>query len=333
MEHQIPKPDQQIDEIDLNQIFKAIKKGFQNLFRSFLRVFLYLKNNGIKLVILLAVGLGVGFALNTIVDEKLKTEVIVKPNLLSKSYLYDVVAEINANLESRDTAFFNPLGIDASRLNRFEVTINPVETEEASSIKDDIQYLELLEKLKDESLVQEVLRNEISNKSEINHKIIFYYLDPAIGNEYSRKLMEYINSNEYFNELTKISQENAQERIVKNNQLLKQIDDLILTYSNAMSRTATDTEGRIIVDENERLDITGLLRLRNSVITETEEKRIEIQNHKEAIRIISFGQTQEVQKAFFADAPTLVPFILIVLFLFIDLLRYLNRKSKEFNLE
>ena len=69
------------DEIDLGQLFNIIGKGFTNLFKSFLRLFLYIKRNLIKLGILVLVGLLVGFGLNQIIIKKQKIEVIVKPNL------------------------------------------------------------------------------------------------------------------------------------------------------------------------------------------------------------------------------------------------------------
>ena len=86
-----------------------IGKGFTNLFKSFLRLFLYIKRNLIKLGILVLVGLLVGFGLNQIITKKQKIEVIVKPNLESKNYLYDVVNEIGANIKAKDTVFFSKL--------------------------------------------------------------------------------------------------------------------------------------------------------------------------------------------------------------------------------
>ncbi len=51
-----------------------------------------------------------GFGLNQIISKKMKTEVIVSPNLESKNYLYDVVAELQANIKAEDTLFFTEFG-------------------------------------------------------------------------------------------------------------------------------------------------------------------------------------------------------------------------------
>ena len=105
------------DEIDLGQLFKMIGNGFNKLFNSFLKFFPYLKKNFVRLATLAVIGLAIGFSLNLVISKKLKTEVIVKPNLESKSYLYDVVDEIEANIKAKEPVFFRNIGIDIEHLD------------------------------------------------------------------------------------------------------------------------------------------------------------------------------------------------------------------------
>ena len=119
----LPKNTTSNDEIDLGQLFQMIGKGFNRIFKSFLFVFLYFKRNAIILSALIIVGGLTGFGINQVVSENLKTDVIVKPNLESKNYLYDVVAEIQANIKAEDTVFFRELGIDVEKLKGF-LTMN-----------------------------------------------------------------------------------------------------------------------------------------------------------------------------------------------------------------
>ncbi|MEP5831285.1 MAG: hypothetical protein ABJ300_13495, partial [Maribacter dokdonensis] len=89
--NQSPSTQNNSDEIDLGQLFQLIGRGFNAVFRWFLRVFLYLKKNLLILIGLVVVGFAIGYGLNQIISKKYKTEVIVKPQLESKNYLYDVV--------------------------------------------------------------------------------------------------------------------------------------------------------------------------------------------------------------------------------------------------
>ncbi|MBT8185747.1 MAG: hypothetical protein KJN76_12955 [Eudoraea sp.] len=321
------------DEIDMGQLLQMIANGFRSLFKRFLRLFVYLKRNAIKLVALIILGLAAGFGLNQIVTKKLKTEVIVKPNLESKSYLYSVIGEIKTNVKARDTSFFKEMGVVVEDLKGFDVTIEPVEKNTIeSSTDDDIKYLEMLEKFRGDELITDVVRTEILNRSNLNHKITFFYKDPEIGQELSAKLMQYINSNEYFNELVAVNKSNAEERILQNQNLVKQIDDLLKDFSEKMTRSGQNGEGRIVIDNEDQLDITGLISLKNSLLRDVERKKLELQSQKEAIRVINFGKSQEVQKAFFGKNLVLIPLILILLFFLIDVIKYLNRKSGEMQL-
>jgi hypothetical protein len=105
-DNQFNKANNSSDEIDLGQLFNLINKGFNNLFKRFLRLFLYLKRNALLLLGLVVIGVAIGYLLNQVVSKKLKTEVIVRPQFESKNYLYDVVNEIQANIKAKDTAFF-----------------------------------------------------------------------------------------------------------------------------------------------------------------------------------------------------------------------------------
>jgi len=320
------------DEIDLGQLFRMIGKGFSNLFKSFLRLFLYIKRNIIKLGILVLAGLLIGFGLNKIITKKQKIEVIVKPNLESKNYLYDVVNEIAANIKAKDTLFFSKLGIDVLQLDGFEIDIQPVETEIVKNTEEDIMYLELLEKFRNDALITDVLRTEILNKSTLNHRITFTFKNMDTGLNYAAKLITYINSNDYYIELAKIIIENAEKRIIQDQDLVKQIDYLVTNYSIKMSQESERIEGRIVLDNEDQLDITGILNLKNAVIRDIEQKRLEIQELKKPISIINFGSSQQIEKSFFGKTIIFVPGVFLGLFFLIDILKYLNKRAKEIEL-
>ncbi len=318
------------DEIDLGQLFQMTQKGLDRMFRSFLRLFLYLKKNALILLGLAILGGALGFGLNQITSEKLKTDVIVKPNLESKNYLYDVVDEIQANAKAKDTIFFNSIGIEDMDWRWFEIQIGSATV---TDDKVDLEYLELLEKFDNSSIVSDVVRSEILNKSSLNHRISFYFKDAKKGQEAAKKIMDYVNSNSYFTELTQVYNENAREKINENEVLIAQLDELIKNYTDKLAtRGGLQNENRIVLDNEESIDIRGLFELKNVLIRDTEQKRIELKEQTEAISIINFGQPRQVQKAFFGKNIILIPSILIGLFFLISIGKYLNRKASEMQL-
>ena len=332
MENQLPEKRNQTEEVDLGQLFYFIGKGFLNLFKSFLKIYLYIRRNAIKFGILLIAGLLVGFGLNQIITKELKAEVIVKPNLESKAYLYDVVEEIRSKVKAKDSSFFNKLEIEISALNGFEIEIQPIEEEGVEDLNDEVKYLELLEKFRDEEGFLDVVRSEILKKSILNHRITFFFKEAETGRDVASKLMNYINSNEFYNELRDIHIQNAKDRIKKNEILITQIDKVIEGYTNELA-SEDPLEGRLVLSDSEPLDVTNVLRLKNEIIEDTELKKLEIQGNLEAIRIISFGSTQQVRKSFFGNTTFVVPLILIADFLLIDFSKYLNKKATELQLK
>ncbi|WP_396636222.1 hypothetical protein [Maribacter sp. R77961] len=316
------------DEIDLGQLFQLIGNGFNSLFKVFLRLFVYLKKNALILLGLLVVGAGIGYGLNQIVSKKLKTEVIVKPQMESKNYLYDVIDEVRANIKSKNTDFFKSIGIENIDYNGLDIAISRVNVDTSS--ESDKQYLELLKSFDDTDAIADIVRVELQNKSSYNHRITFFYKNVEQGKGFSKKVMQYINSNDHFNGLLEIYQANTISRIEENKRLLVQVDEIIANYSNKLGQTNAPTGNeRILLDNKETVNITGLFSLKNNLIKNIEDKNVELRQRTQAIKVINFGKTQQVQKSFFGKNIVFIPLILIGIFFLFSFLKYLNKKSQE----
>ncbi|MBC30311.1 MAG: hypothetical protein CMH48_05655 [Muricauda sp.] len=317
------------DEIDLGQLFKMIGNAFNSVFRGFLRFFLYLKRNALIIIGLAVLGVAVGFGLKQVISKKMKIEVIVRPNLESKEYLYDVVDEIQANIEAKNEDFFKELGIDVENLKGFKVTVEALGNKN-SKLEDELKYLELLKGLDISGSVNDIVRNEILERNSPNHKITFSYKETISGHEYAQKIMEYINSNPYFSELITIYRANAEDRIENNTALIAQLDELISQYSkNLASEDNVSAEGRIILDNEEQVDIRELFDLKNELIKDIESKKVELNKQTEAVKIINFGKPHVVIKPFFGKKLVLLPLLFVGAFFLWSIISYLNKKASE----
>lgn len=321
------------DEIDLGQLLELIKKGFYNLGNIFLRIFIYFKKNILNLIGLAILGLAVSFGLNQIISKKLKTDVIVRPNFESKNYLYDAVAEVSSNLNAKNQQFFEALEIPIEDVEGFRIEIRAIEEEEVKTddaVLNEMKYLEVLENFKDESFVIDILRSELSEKSVIDHKITFTYKDSGKGPIIAQKLMSYINTNEYFDELKSVYEANARSRIEKNKQLIDQVDTLVGNYSKALvAEKQKSGSGVVYMEKENTLNVPSLLRMKDELLKEIEVKRLEVAEQTKVISILNFGKTQEVEKTLVNQTYFLIPTILLVGFLLLSIIKYLNRKAKE----
>ncbi|MEM6864259.1 MAG: hypothetical protein AAF575_03720, partial [Bacteroidota bacterium] len=130
----------------------------------------------------------------------------------------------------------------------------------------------------------------------------------------------------------KTSNENAEARIKQNELLIKQIDALIANYTESISeREGQLLDNRISFDNEKPMDITGLFQLKNRLIQDSEQKRIELQEQQEPINVLNFGKSQKVIKPFFGKKLVLIPLIFIGVFFLFELVFFINRKALTLN--
>jgi hypothetical protein len=326
--NQSPNTQNSSDEIDLGQLFQLIGKGFNAIFLFLLRVFLYLKKNILILIGLVIVGLAIGFGLNRITSKKLKTEIIVKPQLESKNYLYDVISEIQANIRAKDITFFKEIGIDQVDFNGLDIAISRVLQEGGS--ESDIKYLELLQSFENTDAIADIVRAELQNKSSFNHRITIFYKNAEFGKTFTEKILKYINTNKHFNVLLEVYRNNATYRIEENQALLKQVDEIIANYTNGLaSKTKPVLNERIVLDNQEQVNIADIFQYKTGLIRDIETKKLELIERRETFSVVNLGQPQVIQKSFFGKNVVLIPLLLISLFFAISVLKYLNKKSKS----
>jgi len=317
------------DEIDLGQLFQMIRNGFNKLGVLFLRFFLYLKKSALILIGLVVLGAAIGFGLKFITTEKVQVDVIVRPNLESKDYLYDVIAEIESNIKDKNPTFLSRLDITEADLKGFEISIAVVKKEEAEDNEKQLEYLEVLQKFQNTDLIADVIREELLKKTELNHRITFTYKN-SNGEEIARKLLDYINSNGYFTELLSVQKENSRERIEKSEVLISQIDTIIQSYSKNLNKQSASLEtGKLVFQNEEKLNVTGLITLKTELIEDIEEKKMELKQLNGPISVINFGNPHQVSKAFFGKKIIVLPLLFLGVFFLLSFLKYLNRKASE----
>ncbi|WP_396632693.1 hypothetical protein [Maribacter sp. R86514] len=326
--NQSPSTQNNSDEIDLGQLFQLIGRGFNAIFRWILRVFLYLKKNILLLIGLVVVGLAIGYGLNQIISKKYKTEVIVKPQIESKNYLYDVVSEIQSNIKSKDTLFFNSIGVENIDFKGLNIEINRVV--EIGNAESDLKYLELLQSFENTDAISDIVRAELQNKSSFNHRITFYYKDTAFGKQFAEQILNYINTNAYFNGLLEVYKSNAAARIKEDEKLLEQVDQIITNYTKGLvNNGSSSSNDKIVLDNQEQVNIADIFQYKTGLIRDIETKKLELEERKEPVSIINLGQPQVEQKSFFGKSIVLIPVIFVSVFFILSALVYLNRKAKS----
>jgi hypothetical protein len=151
-----------------------------------------------------------------------------------------------------------------------------------------------------------------------------------VGKDFAEKVMKYINDNDYFKGLIVVKRINASSRIEENNKLLEQVDEIISNYAKNMGDSNTSSENnRIVLDNKESVNITGLFSFKNNLIKDVEGKKLELEERTDVIKVINFGKPQPVQKSMFGNKILIIPFLFVLLFLFFSSLVYIKKKAIE----
>ncbi len=321
------------DEIDLGNLLLMIKNGFISLGNMALYVYLFFKKNIFILLGLILLGFAISYGLSQIVSQKLKTEVIVRPNFESADYLEDVVSEIKTNLLTKDEDFLSMLGVSADQIKGFDIELEPIseiEVDESDEkMLNELRYLETLNNFRDKGFAMDILRSELAEKSVVDYTLTFEYTRAKDGSELAKKLMDYINTNEYFNGIKEVYIKNAKFRIENNSKMIAQIDDVIANYSESIRPNNALIANKTFYTEKEPLDVPSLIALKRRYSEDIEEKHLELEQQSAVISILNYGKMQQVRKSFVHDRVFQIPLALVLGFLLYCFIKFLNAKSKE----
>lgn len=316
-------------DLDLRELFRMIREGGANLTKVLLRFYLFLKRNLILLLVVVVAGFILGYGLKLITGTRYKLDVIVSPNLDSRNYLYDIVDELDANITGRDTTFFNQLGISVNDLKDFKIEIKSLKAENARRYEDETRFLELLLEFENTDAIDDIVRSHLMDRGTMDQRITFYFPNPESGRPIAEKLIQYINSNSYYQEIVSIFAENARERIRRNDSVIAQIDILVENFTEQMTREERISDGQLILENEEPLAVADLLELKNNLVRDTESKRVELIRRQQAISVINFGQARILKEVLYKRSIIYMPLVFLAGFFLISLLRILDKKARE----
>jgi hypothetical protein len=334
MSENLPKKQNQSDEIDLGVLFNKLISGINKLSRStkngFFSLFIFLKTNILWVLGAVIIGAAFGKTVEYIRGINYELNVIVTPNLDSKNYLYQSVRDIQAHLESKDTAFFKSRKMDINEMEGFEIDIYPLGGQNTEFYLEDAEIFKILKDSENTELIQTLLANYVQDQTSPDHKITFKFRNIETGERYSRQLLKYINSNPYYDKLFKVYEKNAKIRINANEGLVDQLDALIRNYTKKLAQQQDISSANLVLDNQEALDIPELFVLKNDLIRDNEAKRIELEKREGALTIVSFGKPRGEEVHLLMKYAVLFPLITLGLMLLVFLIKQLNKKAMDY---
>lgn len=256
----------QDQEIDLRQIGTGIKNFFKGVLNSIFDFIFFVKKKIIIIGILFVVGVVLAFMLDS---KAYNHEISVIPNFGSNEYLYKKIEQIDKKLREKDEIFFQEIGLkNFKRITNIEIEAYPAIYSFVNN-KDQENNFELIKLMAEDGNIDKIMKDNITSKNYYHHKISIQTDGMLKKEEFITPILNYLNTNIYFETQQKIHQKNLAEKIAINDSLIKQIDNLIiLLSSNSSTGTISISEKNSIpelVDKKDNL----IQEKQNLLITES----------------------------------------------------------------
>ena len=242
----------QDQEIDLGQIGKGIKNFFNGIVNSIFDFIFFVKKKLVIIGGLFVVGVALAFLLDS---KTYNHEISVIPNFGSNEYLYKKIEQIDTKLREEDEAFFKQLGIKnfkdviSVEIEAFPAIYNFVNNKEQGN------NFELIKLMAEDGNIDKIMKDEITSKNYYHHKISIQTKGMFKKEEFINPILNYLNTNTYFEVQQKVYQKNLSDKITLNDSLINQIDKLIvLLSSNNSSGTISISEKNSIPELVEKKD-------------------------------------------------------------------------------
>lgn len=318
----VPQPASNADqEMDLTDVFSL----FQRIFYKFLALCFKAVDFMFKfwwIILLLIIG-GAALGYFTKSAPKYESSLIVQTNFDSQSYVYNAVKQFDENLSEKDAEFVKSIGLDLENRTITGLEISPV-----------IDVIGLVGELKvsDRNLTAIIKELDVDEDTELfasnrfysNYK--YHTLKVTLTSEAAKKdiskIVQYINDQPYIKKVKEEMVNNMKDRIEKNEKIVEQADVLISSYAKSSDISAEISSDDLSFFNNQNnLNVNGVLAFKNTIITETEELKNEFITASDAMVVVSDIQTAKVS-SLKDKKEILYPILFVFLFLFLAGVRY-----------
>jgi hypothetical protein len=305
------------EEIDLLKLKESI---FKSINKSILNIFLFFKKNMYKFLILIFGGVLLGY----LADNYFKSyiaEVVVNTNFTSNDYLYSKVDQLNSQLNQTPKKTL-PI---SNYKNFTKIEVEPIvdvysfvnnQTTTASNAQNS-QNFEMLKLMSENGDINKIIKDNTTSKNYYFQKINVFSKDKVEEKDIKSLVT-------YFDSILHLNIKNIKERISKNDSTVKQINELIRSYSISIEKGNTN-----VMFKNENSEVNSLITQKNDLIAKIDIDKLSLITQNKIIRDNTIVINQTNNKGIVNKLKFLLPIFFILLFLVFKYIKHLNKKSQK----
>ncbi|MDP5198406.1 hypothetical protein [Flavobacterium sp. DG2-3] len=310
-------------EIDLVQISKKISNFFGRINSSIFRTIQFFLRNWIIVLVLVVSGFAIGWYLDS-TRKTYSNQIIVEPNFESVDYLYSKIDLLQSKVISNDTVFLkNVVGVKKPKLIK-KIQIRPI-VEAYKLVENKERNFQLLELMAENGDINKILVDTITSKNYRYHTISLITSEVGNDKEFVAPILIFLNDSEHFNAIQKIELKNLEASIVQNDSIIKQINTFLSNFSD---KTNGSPKNNSLVYYNENTQLNDLIKTKQGLIEEQGRNRLKLVSYQNTIKEIGRIINVESKKSINSKLKFYIPFIFLIGFIGMVLVRRFYNKQK-----
>ncbi len=316
-------------EIDLSMLSKKIGDFFDGIASSIFKCILFFKRNILWFFGLTVIGVGIGVYLDT-TNKSYDSEIIVRPNFGSTDYLYSKIDLLESKIKENDTLFLNSIGIDKPK-TLILIEIEPVidiysfvNNGYDKNSAQNSQNFELVKLLAEDGDINKIIKDKVTSKNYTSHKIHIRTKGFILDSKVIIPILNYLNQNEYFETLRKTQIQNITIKMLKNEEVINQINDLLNEFSNSAK---TNQKSEKLVYYNENTQLNEIIKTKEILLVELGNQRMELTSLDKFIKKISSVINIKNDNVTSGNLKFVLPLFLIFGFILIHLFSKFYKKQ------
>ncbi len=307
-------------EIDLSIISMKISSFFGGIATSIFKGILFVKKHSIIFIALFFIGAVGGYFL----DKAAKVydhQIIVTPNFGSVDYFYNKIDLLDSKIKAGDTLFLKSIGIQNPK-KILQIEVEPIvdiygfvnNKSNTVSNAQNSQNFELVKLLSEDGDIKKVVKEDLTSKNYAHHKI--HITTDGFTNDKSTidPILNYLNKNNYFATVQKVYISNVKAKILKNEEVIQQIDGLLNEFS---SSTNNNQKSDKLVYYNENTQLNEIIQTKTNLVTELGNQRMDLINLDKVIKTNSSVLNVRNTKGLNNKMKFILPIVLMALFILI----------------
>lgn len=314
------------EEIDLGYFFKQISNFFRGIVRSLFLIFDFFKRYIIWVILLIIVGVVLGYFADKNTATMYQNKLLVVPNFESTDYLYDKVEEINLKRKQRDSVFIKQFtGENWQRFSSIEIEALP---DIYNFVTKSREQLDAFRILFENQELSEFLEDNTTSRSFKYHRMNFY-VGGESAPEVVDKIIDYLNENEFYKGYQKVYQKNTALSIDKATNMAENIESIMV----ALGRVPEEKNGVLSLTANSNSDMYELSEYQQLLLQNKLELEKKQYDQDKVIKVVS-ANYKVVDKGIFGFSKKVkFPIYFVFLFSFVFFVIYLFRTLRAFTQE